>query len=227
MPLSRSLNQEFFKTWTPEMAYVLGYIAADGTISIGKRGNCYLMIEATDRELTYFVRRALGSNHFVRKRKREERWRSSYVLQIGSKEIVADLAKLGLTPKKSKRLRMPVVPKELLHHFVRGYFDGDGNVQYAKSRRKNRPPAWYHYTRVLFTSSSLPMIDLLKQRLRDEATIVGGHIKCYGNYYRLYYYRMADIEKFYRFLYQDAEGLYLKRKFRYFKEALRKMKMGA
>ena len=28
MPISKTLNQDFFKTWSPEMAYVLGFFAA-------------------------------------------------------------------------------------------------------------------------------------------------------------------------------------------------------
>lgn len=47
------------------MAYVLGYIAADGAITIGKRGNHYIDINSVDPELPAIVKRALRSNHKI------------------------------------------------------------------------------------------------------------------------------------------------------------------
>ncbi len=32
MPIYKTKNEAFFKKWTPEMAYVLGFFTADGTI---------------------------------------------------------------------------------------------------------------------------------------------------------------------------------------------------
>jgi hypothetical protein len=46
VPIHRSLNQGFFKKWSPEMAYVLGFITADGNLNVGRRGNCYLEINS-------------------------------------------------------------------------------------------------------------------------------------------------------------------------------------
>jgi len=33
---TKYINQDFFKTWTHEMSYVLGYITADGCITVSK-----------------------------------------------------------------------------------------------------------------------------------------------------------------------------------------------
>jgi intein-encoded DNA endonuclease-like protein len=38
----------------------------------------------------------------------------------------------GIMPNKSSDVKFPVVPKEYMSHFVRGYFDGDGFVNYHK-----------------------------------------------------------------------------------------------
>ncbi len=40
-----------------------------------------------------------------------------------------DLCKHGCVPNKSLILEFPkTVPSDLIHHFIRGYFDGDGSV---------------------------------------------------------------------------------------------------
>ncbi len=42
-----------------------------------------------------------------------------------------DLIRLGCIPSKTKTLEFPsvdIVPKHLMRHFIRGYFDGDGCI---------------------------------------------------------------------------------------------------
>ena len=51
------------------------------------------------------------------------------MLNINSKTIKDDLMNIhGINPCKSFNIEFPYVPEEYLHHFVRGYFDGDGHV---------------------------------------------------------------------------------------------------
>ena len=53
------------------------------------------------------------------------------MLNINSKTIKDDLMNIhGINPCKSFNIEFPFVPEEYLHHFVRGYFDGDGYVKY-------------------------------------------------------------------------------------------------
>jgi len=42
MPIYKTKNENFFKKWTPEMAYVLGFFAADGSMVKNKRGACFI-----------------------------------------------------------------------------------------------------------------------------------------------------------------------------------------
>lgn len=53
-------------------------------------------------------------------------------IQISSKTLTADLLKLGCTPRKSLTLKFPndgiFKSNDLIRHFIRGYFDGDGSV---------------------------------------------------------------------------------------------------
>ena len=54
---------------------------------------------------------------------------------VTSIKLVHDLIKHGCVENKSLILKAPTtVPKELLHHFIRGYFDGDGCVAFYPDR---------------------------------------------------------------------------------------------
>ena len=44
------------------------------------------------------------------------------------KQLAIDLTKHGCPPNKSLNLSFPKINKSLLHHFMRGYFDGDGTL---------------------------------------------------------------------------------------------------
>jgi hypothetical protein len=122
MPKARTLTNDFFKTWTPHMAYVLGYFAADGCMVKNARGAHFIEFTSTDRILLEHVQRAIGSNHCISERPtRKAAHRSQYRLQIGSKAWFQDLQRLGFTPHKSTTLQFPNVPDKYLGHFVRGY----------------------------------------------------------------------------------------------------------
>jgi hypothetical protein len=209
------------------MAYVLGYIAADGNISIGKRGNCYLALEGIDEELIYNIKRVLGAGQTITSRLRNFKYNRSYRLQIGSKEMVRDLVKIGLTPNKAKRMHLPDVPKAYFGDFVRGYFDGDGNVCFSRFKRSDRKRGYIQYIRVLFTSCSASILKGIAERLTNEFGIEGFLLHERGNYHILYCYKQEQINKTFELLYGSHPALYLNRKFVYFKEALEKMNMGA
>lgn len=226
MPIYKQVNHDFFKTWSPKMAYVLGYVAADGAITIGKRGNHFIDIQSIDLELLKIVQKALGSNHSIVTRRRNPKWQTIYRLQIGSKEIVQDLSKLGITPKKANRLVLPKIPKIYFRDFVRGYFDGDGNIICGSYKRSDRPQGSYLLVRMLFTSCSFNLLSQLQTKLSSYLKIEG-HLKKEKSYYRLYYYKQQDVNKLFNFLYGHKPKLYLTRKLVYFRKTLQKIKSGA
>ena len=57
---------------------------------------------------------------------------------ITNKQIVLDLISLGCVPNKSLILQFPTenqVPTNLIRHFIRGYFDGDGCIHIDVSKK--------------------------------------------------------------------------------------------
>ena len=219
MPISKTINKDFFKVWSPEMAYVLGFFTADGNMIRNKRGAHFIEFQITDKNLLYLIRKLMGSNHKITERKRNTKWKNAYRLQIGSKEIFNDLLRLGLTPAKSKIIDLPNIPNAYFSHFVRGYFDGDGNVSFGyfkKSDRKNRS---YHLS-TRFTSGSRLILDNLRIKLQDIIK-TGGSISNSENTWRLNY-SVSDSKKLFRFMYEDDKLnnlIYLKRKYRIYKNA--------
>ncbi|MEK7144930.1 MAG: hypothetical protein AAB794_03715 [Patescibacteria group bacterium] len=58
MPMHRAVNQGFFKKWTPEMAYVLGFFAADGYMTLNKRGAHFWSIQITDKNILEGIKKS-------------------------------------------------------------------------------------------------------------------------------------------------------------------------
>ncbi|MFZ3044035.1 MAG: LAGLIDADG family homing endonuclease [Minisyncoccia bacterium] len=176
MPMHRELNHDFFKKWSPEMAYVLGFFAADGSMLENKRGGKFIEFNITDQIVLYRIRTTTGSTHKITKRpSRSPKWKDIYRIQIGSKEWFADLTHLGFTQHKSNTLRFPEVPKKYLGDFIRGYFDGDGCVYLKELKyadRKNK--RWIVLT--LFTSGSRNFLEDLHKTLR-EFGVNGGSLR--------------------------------------------------
>ena len=224
MPIVKTLDYDFFKAWSSDMAYVLGYFAADGSMLKNNRGAHFIEFTSIDRILLEQVQKVTGSNHKLKERSEGSRskpeWQTSYRIQIGSKEWFTDLTALGFTQNKSLTLVFPRIPEEYLGHFVRGYFDGDGcaylKEHFAKDRNKNR---WIF--RALFTSGSLFFLESLWQALKKKG-IAGGHIS--GRPDRGYelVFSWRDSLALYRLTYHTAEAseLFLPRKREKLEEAI-------
>lgn len=57
---------------------------------------------------------------------------------VSNKKLVSDLIKLGCVPCKSLILTFPnkeiFKTDDLVKHFIRGYFDGDGCISYSSNK---------------------------------------------------------------------------------------------
>jgi hypothetical protein len=118
-----AVNENFFKEWSNEMAWVLGLIITDGNIHTNLNSFSF---SQQDEPLVMKVRDLLGSTHPIIPPRHTTK---AYVLNIGSQTMVKDLNKLGVTPAKSLTMNFPTIPNNYLHHFVRGVFEGNGWVQ--------------------------------------------------------------------------------------------------
>jgi hypothetical protein len=121
-------NRDYFAAIdTPEKAYILGFLIADGHIH--KTGyKIQVSVKESDADLLRAIAGEMGCdapltttvNHY-------DQSRMARLLLCG-KNLVSDLGKLGLDHDKSRTATYPQVPSELERHLVRGLWDGDGYI---------------------------------------------------------------------------------------------------
>jgi hypothetical protein len=223
MPILRGVNKDFFKTWSCDMAYVLGFFAADGYITVNRRGGQYWCIHITDKELLEEIRKTVGSNHHIGVRPGQGNRQTTYRLQIGSVEMCDDLRKLGYAERKTKCLVIPNIPKRYFPDFVRGYFDGDGHVWTGHTHIHRPIKAFTLITG--FTSGTLSFLKELKEMLAKEG-LKGGSLITKARGFCLQYSR-EDSLKLYEIMYNSkaVNYLYLQRKKIVFERFLNKLRV--
>ncbi|OGE64415.1 hypothetical protein A3J13_00335 [Candidatus Daviesbacteria bacterium RIFCSPLOWO2_02_FULL_36_8] len=202
--------ETFFDTWSPDMAYILGYFASDGCMYQNKRGSHYISFTSTDIEIIQLIKKILGvTNEIETYKSKFVNWKLRYTIQIGSKSIFKRFEQLGFTPNKSLTLSFPNIPDALLGHFIRGYFDGDGCATFRYYKRKNRP----NPTRILsirFRCGSQIFIGKLRKELKKSLNI-SGYLYFHSNAYELVY-STKDVLKLFRFMYPERDVPHLGRK---------------
>ncbi|MCL5407033.1 MAG: LAGLIDADG family homing endonuclease [Patescibacteria group bacterium] len=215
------VDEEFFTKWSPNMAYILGFFAADGCLTINsKRNNKYIEFVSTDKEIIENIKKCLKSNHKIGLRIGKVNCKDAYRLQIGSKKIFQDLVRIGFMPNKSNVMQFLTVPAKFLSHFVRGYFDGDGHSNFCHFKRKNRPSLGKALLSG-FTSGSKDFLQELQLILQKNAQLTLGTL-CFHLGYRLAY-ASKDSNKLFKFIYKDCEkSLYIVRKHLKFKENIKR-----
>jgi len=184
------LNEDYFKTWSDNMAYILGFILADGNINQNAQS---VTISQKHKEILEDIKQELQSDQPIMETKR-----GLYLFHMHSRVIRNDLINLhGLTPNKSLTVEFPKVPENYLHHFVRGYFDGDGSINYPK------------FT-VTFVGGSLAFMNAFQRELNKVELL--SRITEKNNHYRLFISGRRSIRLFANWIYKD-KNLHLKRKF--------------
>lgn len=125
-----TINHQYFKTENPNMAYILGLLASDGTIR--KDSNSIkLTLAEKDSEILYKIKDELSYKGEV-KHYQDSKGYENATLTFTSKEIKEDLAKYNIVPSKTFTFSFPKnLKKEYWKDFIRGYFDGDGSISSA------------------------------------------------------------------------------------------------
>ena len=150
-------NEDFFKTWTPKMSYVLGFMYADGCIGdtrVLRFSNKNLFLLENVKKFME-VENPIYSRVFRSKNRKEA---SGYILQIGSKKMYKDLISLGVTERKSLTSDFPSVPKKFLAYFFQGLIDGDGSIYVEKIKSKATRDSYIHtakYKKSLFETLNI------------------------------------------------------------------------
>lgn len=192
-----NINDNYFDNInTPEKAYFLGFIMADGCV-LDKHNQLQFNIHKRDRDILVYFLNLLESNYPIIKHKED------YVsMVVTSKKIVNDLILLGIVPNKTKVLKMPKINKELYPHLIRGYFDGDGSIWFDKQANSYR--IQFIGTENILTSIK-QILQLSDNKLRytnDDKTICrlgySGNIKVFDILSLLYNNSTIHLERKYQ-----------------------------
>lgn len=199
-----SINQNYFKLWTIEMAYFLGFICADGHIAIN-RNALMLQIHKKDKYILENFKNFIEFGGYIY----DYNSKTTCTLHICSKEITQDLINFGLTRHKSKELKwIEEIPKEYISHFARGYFDGDGHIGLCQAHNPNKKNLKVEIV------GTLNFINRLKLEFEKIIGNECGSIQDHESYFKLSYNGSNINKVFLDWIYKDStEETRLKRKY--------------
>lgn len=204
------LNENYFDNInTPNKAYILGFLYADGS-NMESKCTISISLQEDDRYILEKIRKEIGSEKplefldYSNKHDGGYNYKNQYRLLMFSRHMCEVLKDKGVVPNKSLILQWPTfLSDDLYSHFLRGYIDGDGYIQ---------PHKWEHCVDFIstydFCKKAQEYIENklgIKCRLDDAS--------CHNGITTYLYIRYKEqVKLFLDYIYQDAE-LYLERKY--------------
>lgn len=208
----KQLNHTFEKVDSPEIAYILGFIYADGCIIESPHYKMTIALAHIDIEHLKNIGKILSDEIKVKN------YEKQCSFSISRKEVIKNLMNLGVIQNKTGTIMsIPNMPKEFIRDFIRGYFDGDGCYVTDRSyvyfnicsANKNILEEFKDVFKEYKIKSSIN-IDTTR-KIGDKQMIQG--LLCNINYlkFNLNIKKKNSIINLYDFLYKDAT-IYLERK---------------
>jgi intein-encoded DNA endonuclease-like protein len=208
-------NNYFNNIESPNQAYWLGFIYADGyIISNNKNRNYELGIELKDTDIMLLkdFNNELGGVHNISLKHSKKDFNGyeyetvSCVIRIYSKTIVDDLNNLNIYQNKTNISAFPVCD-DYFFDFLRGFNDGDGCISVNKRNR----------IRLQFVNSNLEFLEYLHASIKSKLNIDGSIYKEKEKKYQLAYFRQSDVKIILDKLYENSNCQLLKRKYEIYK----------
>lgn len=199
-------NKDFFKKESPDMAWLLGFLASDGNIS--KNGNrIRIELSIVDREILEKIKKLVEIDNPIYEKETKKGFQFA-TIEWSCKEHKEDLAKYGIVSNKTYILEPPVKlnPKYYID-YIRGYFDGDGTINLNKGKNSNS-------LRWSICGASKPMLQWMVKTLESQYNIPPVNIHKDSSHEQDFYsfvYSTKSAKRIYEILY-TPNSLYLKRK---------------
>ena len=231
-----NFDKNYFKCIDDERkAYILGFFYADGYNS--NRQISFDQLDQ-DKDILEQIKLAFNSDNDIFSYEKTN-GKIMRRLTFSSVDLCKQLSELGGIKNKSLTLKFPdnsIIPEYLIHHFIRGYFDGDGCIWNGKrkkmlvkdsSRQSGVRERIVHNVKFTFTGNE-NFINSLQDKL-VEYNVVNRKTKLNyskaknknnntsSNVCTMEYSGRKQIKKLFEFMYKDAT-IYGKRKYNKFLE---------
>lgn len=206
-----TLNERFFDygLLTEESAYWLGMLTSDGGID---KGSNRIKLELALKDELHVKKFAkdIGSNARIKyydklsfKNTNREKITHSVSIRVSSKHMVNSLAQYNVIARKTYSITFPknLEDHELLRHYLRGIFDGDGCI--------SGEPGKHHQ---VYFSGRPEYIERLSEIIRNKLYIKG-ILTVKHNISIFTVYRDEDNYKLLKYMYDDS-SVYLDRKYK-------------
>lgn len=206
-------NAEFFdEIATEEQAYWLGFICADGSNDPRpRRYRLSIQLALCDKPHLQKFADLFNGKVGERTQTRESGERTTTaVYYLDSRYLTRSLAAQGVVQNKTYSPYMHLIPqgidRSLLHHFVRGFIDGDGwAMEQMASRRSVR----------IGLAADIDLVGWLREYWWRELAVAWPSLthksSAHDRFYSVHWQHPLDTQKIYRWLYRDAT-VYLERK---------------
>ena len=213
-------NHDFFSIDCESSFYWAGFIAADGSLQ-NKKYSKVLKITLSKKDenhLKKFKEHINCNNpiktYMVKPSKLVTKICYCSEIQIVSHKIFYDLSKFNIVPNKTKIYDLPnwLIDHPLVHHFMRGYFDGDGCLT-SCGLSKNRTITQANFSII----GNYNFINKYQQILIQNNITNTTKIIKYDNIYKLNYCGNNNIRKIFKFLFNNS-NIWLDRKYNLFQK---------
>lgn len=138
------VNHSYFSVIdSEEKAYWLGFLFADGCVRKTHTGSqVVLKLSIKDESHLIKFKNNLNSEHKVsyyknktKTKKGVDSFSDNCLIRINSNQLVNDLINQGCIPKKTFTIERPNIDEKYYRHFLRGFYDGDGNFFYSEKTK--------------------------------------------------------------------------------------------
>ena len=207
-----NLNDNYFSSENERMAYLLGFLASDGTID-KKNNRIKIGLSSVDKDFLIMIKKELGYEGDILDYQTSNGFNVSE-LTFTSQQIKKDLAKYNIVPNKTFTYTFPEsLNKKYWIDFIRGYFDGDGSVSTAGP----------HAIRWQICAANKQVLEKIIDFFYEEYGIEKVSILVQMKEHPLYYFQYSTTatKKIFSILYKE-NCLKLPRKYFKFKELVMK-----
>ena len=185
-------------------AYIVGFIAADGSLVTKKNCNSTsltITVKYEDKDVLEFIKSEIGNEHPLLEIKRKSSYDPSKDIHhirycITDNNINTALNNLGITDHKSLTMGNIIdnIPRKYRDAFIIGYFDGDGSVSTCDGHIKKNKYFCNNYSLYVCIRGTKEFLSGICKHLN----ISESHIKQYDSIPSLSFANKRDTARFFK-----------------------------